>query len=448
MGLYIYTGVKNGKKTKGVLEASSRAEAIYRLKREGIIITEIEEKKGKALKAKDGSGGYAKFDAVQRAINQQAINQQAVKTYSYHPILKILKPNLLRIFSNITLSRIARRDVAVFSRQLASLLKSGMSLTESLDTIAKQTRKISFRYVIMELSEGVKQGKSFSQVLSEHPHIFSEMYIGMVKAGESAGELDKVMEDLGEYLDKQISLRSKISSAMVYPIFVTVVMGVVLWVLLSFVVPKIAQLLEDVGRALPIYTRLLISFSKVTSYVGPYVLLFFGLLFLFRRRILSYPRVRHYFDLVRLRMPIYSRVHLLGELYRIFSTLATLTRAGVPIVKAVETAAEITTNIHIKKVLGEAKDYIVEGRQMSEKFSEYDFFPPMVYNMVAVGERSGEIEKMFWSISDTLSSELETFISGITSLIEPILIVSIGALIFFIMLSVIVPILEINRAIM
>jgi general secretion pathway protein F len=256
------------------------------------------------------------------------------------------------------------------------------------------------------------------------------------------------MEDLGEYLEKQIALRSKITSAMVYPIFIISVMGIVVWVLLSFVVPKIAQLLEDVGKSLPIYTRLLITFSKIFSATAPYFLLGSVILFLLRKKILSIPKIRYNFDLLRLKIPIYSKIHILGETYRIFSTLATLTRAGVPLVKAIETAEEISTNVHIKKVLRESKEYAIEGRNISERFAESDIFPPMIANMIAVGERSGEIEKMFWNISQITSSELETFLSGVTSLIEPILILSIGAMIFFIMLSVIVPILEINRSIM
>ena len=348
----------------------------------------------------------------------------------------------------ITFSRITKRDVAVFSRQVASLLKSGMSLTEALDTIARQTRKVNFRYLILELSEGVKAGKSFSQVLSEHSNVFPEIYIGMVRAGETSGELDKVMEDLGEYLERQIEMRSKVVSAMVYPVFVVSVMGVVLWVMLSFVVPKIAELLQDVGKSLPFYTKALITFSEIFSTVFPYLLLSALVLFIFRKRILSVPKIRHYYDLMRLKVPIYSRIHTLGEFYRIFSTLATLTRAGVPLVKALEAAEAISSNIHIKKVLREAREYTIEGRNMSEKLAESDIFPPMIYNMVAVGERSGELERMFWNISQSLSSELETFVSGVTSVIEPVLILMIGGLIFFIMLSIIVPILEINRSVM
>jgi general secretion pathway protein F len=422
MAVFSYSGLKNGKKIKGIIETNSIREALTKLKEEGIIVTKINE-------------------AVQKKVG---INQGKKSGDSLVKLSLNLKLDL-----NISpFSRISRQDIAVFSRQVASLLKAGISLTDSLDTIAKQTRKLSLRQVIISLSEGIKSGKSFSQVLSEHRSIFPEIYIGMVRSGETSGELDKVMEDLGEYLEKQIALRSKITSAMVYPIFIISVMGIVMWVLLSFVVPKISQLLEDVGKSLPIYTRLLITFSKIFSATVPYFLLGSVILFLLRKKILSVPKIRYNFDLLRLKIPIYSKIHILGETYRIFSTLATLTRAGVPLVKAIETAEEISTNVHIKKVLRESKEYAIEGRNISERFAESDIFPPMIANMIAVGERSGEIEKMFWNISQITSSELETFLSGVTSLIEPILILSIGAMIFFIMLSVIVPILEINRSIM
>jgi|UPI0003B34FEB general secretion pathway protein F len=427
MAVFSYSGVKNGKKIKGIIETNSIREALTKLKEEGIIVTKINE----AIKQKKGK-----------------IYQDKEKRKNGLKGLTKLSLNLELDLNISPFSRISRQDIAVFSRQVASLLKAGISLTDSLDTIAKQTRKLPLRQVIISLSEGIKSGKSFSQVLSEHRNIFPEIYIGMVRSGETSGELDKVMEDLGEYLEKQIALRSKITSAMVYPVFIVAVMGIVMWVLLSFVVPKIAQLLEDVGKSLPIYTRLLITFSKIFSATAPYFLLALAGLFILRKKILSVPKIRYNFDLLRLKIPIYSKIHILGETYRIFSTLATLTRAGVPLVKAIETAEEISTNVHIKKVLRESKEYAIEGRNISERFAESEIFPPMISNMISVGERSGELEKMFWNISQITSSELETFLSGVTSLIEPILILSIGGMIFLIMLSVIVPILEINRSIM
>ena len=419
MPIYIYTGVDSeGKRVRGIVESSSKATAIQKLKKERIIITKIQEK------------GHS--------TSQPAKSADTSILASLRTLVK----------KNISFSRITKNDLAIFSKQLSSLLKSGLSLTESLDTIAKQTRKLSMKFLILSLSQSIKEGKSFSQALSENSRVFPEIYIGMIRTGEASGELDRVVDDLGNYLDKQIALQSKITSALVYPIFVVVVMGIVLWVLLSFVVPKIGELLKDVGKALPVYTKLLISSSEIFSNTLPYFIAIGVGIFAFRKKFLSVPKIRFYFDLFRLKVPIYSRIHLLGELQRIFSTLATLTRAGVPLVKAIETAESISINIHIKKALKEAREYVVEGRSMSEKLAEYEFFPPMIYNMVAVGERSGEIEKMFSNIAETLTSELETFIAGVTSLIEPILIVFIGGLIFFIMVSIIVPILEINRSIM
>lgn len=413
MPIYTYEGVRNGKKTKGVIETSSKYEALQVLRREGITITDIKQE-------------TEKDEDVKKRGNR-----------------------LTSIFSKrLTFSRISLKDIAIMSRQLASLLKAGMPLAESLGTIRRQTRKNSMKILISNLSEGINSGKSFSQVLSENSNIFPEIYIGMVKTGESSGELDKVMEDLADYLEKQIALRSKITSAMIYPIFIITVMGGVVWVLISFVVPKIAELLQDVGKTLPIYTRILIFSSKLFTNLLPYILIFGAATFFWRKKILSFPKVRHHYDMFRLKFPLFSRIHTNGEIYRIFSTLSTLTKAGVPLVKAIETAESITTNSLIKDALRQTKEAIAEGKSMSDKLSEFWFFPPSVYNLVAVGERSGEIEKMFKNISDSVLSELETFVSTITSLIEPILIVLIGGLIFLIMLSVIVPILEINRAVM
>ena len=398
MAVWVWEGYSGRKVVRGVLEADSRASAVRKLKSQGIVVVKIEEKKEKERR---------------------------------------------RIFT----PRVSLKDIAVFSRQLASLLRSGVPLAEALDTIAKQTRKTSMKTVIASLSSAIKSGKSFSDAL-EAEGVFPQIYIGMVKAGENSGELDKIMQSLAEYLERQVAIRTKIASALVYPVLVVVVMGFVVWTLLSLVVPKIALILEDTGQTLPFYTRALIFISKVVTTLSPYIIGLLVAFFIFRKRILSIPKVREIVDLAKLKIPLFSRIHLMGCLYRVFSTLATLVKAGVPLVKAIEIAGEVSGNVHIKRVLDEAKDWTVEGRSMSERLMLSEWFPPMIVNMVAVGEKSGEIENMFENIATTLANEIEATVSAITSVLEPVLVVAIGAVVFFIMLSVIMPILQINRTIM
>jgi general secretion pathway protein F len=270
----------------------------------------------------------------------------------------------------------------------------------------------------------------------------------MIRAGEASGALDKIMEELANYIESQVNIRSKVVAASVYPALVFLVMIAVVALLMTFVIPKIARILEDAGQSIPFYTAALIFASNLMREAFPYILISIAVFIPLRGRIRNNRRVRLVTDTVKLKIPILSRLHLNSCIHRLFSTLATLTKAGVPIVRALDIAAEIVGNEILRRVVIEAKENIVEGGSMWEKFSASALFPPMVVHMVAIGERSGEIEDMFSHISRTLETEIETSVTTLTSMLEPILVVFMGSIVFFIMISILLPIFQINRTIM
>lgn len=399
MPVYAYRGYKDGRRVRGIIDADSKKIAIQVLRKEGIIPVFVSEERRK--------GGR-----------------------------------------RVTFERISRRDVAVFSRQLASLLRSGVPLADALDAISRQTKGMSMRRVVISLRESIKEGKSFAFALGEYSSVFPRIYTGMVRAGEASGALEHVMEELANYIESQANIRSKILSASIYPALVFMVMAAVVSLLLTFVIPKIARILEDAGQSLPFYTSALIFVSDLMRKSLPYFIVVVAVGLFWRRRITSNPKVRIAFDTLKLKIPVFSRLHLNSCLHRFFSTLATLTRAGVPIATSLEICSEIAGNEVIRRAILNAKEKIMEGGTLWDELSSNPLFPPMVVHMVAVGERSGDLEGMFGHISRTLETEIETMITTLTSLLEPILVVFMGGLVFFIMLSILIPIFQINRTIM
>mgnify|MGYP005845844743 CR=1 FL=1 len=403
MSVFAYKGYsRTGRAIKGVIEAESKRFAVSKLKKDGIIPFSIKEKKTDKKTSFGISFG----------------------------------------------SFITRKDIAVFSRQISAMLRSGVPLAEALDAIIKQTQKVSMKGVISELADGIKEGKSFAQVLSEKPRIFPEIYVGMIRAGEASGNLENIVEDLAEYVESQIALRSKVISASIYPVLVLLVMAGVVTLLMTFVIPKIAKILEGVGQGLPFYTSALISVSKFVSAVMPYFLIFLFISLIIRKKVLSIKKVKITIDKIKMKLPIFSRIHLQLAYFRIFSTLATLTKAGVPLIKSLDICSSLSGNEFLKNAILDSKNNIIEGGSMYDSLLKSGLFPPMIIHMVAVGERSGELENMFQHISNTLKSEIETTVTALTSLLEPILVVAMGGLVFFIMLSILIPIMQINRTIM
>jgi type IV pilus assembly protein PilC len=318
------------------------------------------------------------------------------------------------------------KDLVVFSRQLATMINSGLSILRSLSILSEQTESKSLGKVILDMKADIEQGLSFSQAVGRHPKIFPPIYLAMVRAGESGGVLDEVMERLASTLEKQMELRSKIKSAMTYPIVVAAIVVLIVTGMLLFVVPMFEGMYKDLGGQLPLPTRILITASGLLTKVWWLIaLVIVGLVVLFRRW-LATPDGRLRWDRFKMRVPIFGPLLRKTALARFARTLASLVRSGVPIMESLEIVGDTAGNAVVATSLANARDRVRLGESVSAALTNHDVFPPMVVQMIAVGEETGALDTMLEKIADFYDGEVQSTVDSLTSLIEPALMVFMG----------------------
>ncbi len=353
------------------------------------------------------------------------------------------------------LRRIKQKDIVVTTRQLATLLRSGMPLVQSLSAIIEQLEGHPLRKPILEIREKVNSGSSFAEALADHPKLFSNLYVGMVRAGESAGALETILQRLAEYLEKSQKQKNRIRSVMVYPVVMLFVGGAVLTFLMTYVVPTLTRLFVEMGRDLPVPTRILIATSGfMKSYnvwsdpVARVKLVILAGLVVGIIALIKYIRTengRLRYDSFRLRLPVVGSLVRKSSMIRFARTLGTLVAGGVPLLQALEIVRHVVGNAVIGKVLDEARENIARGQTISDPLKNSKQFPPIVTHMIAVGEASGNLEEMLFNVADAYEDEVETSISGLTALLEPLIIVVMGVIVGFIVLSILLPIFDMNQ---
>jgi len=398
-------------------------------------------------KALDGSGksvtGIIDADTPREA--RQKLRMQSLYTTSVTEAEKELALTS-EVKLKKVLKRIKRKDIAGATRQLATLLRSGMPLVQSLSAIIEQLEGHPLQRVMLEIRENVNSGASFADSLADHPKLFSTLYVGMVKAGESAGALETILQRLADYLEKSEKQRNRVRSVMVYPIVMLFVGGSVLTFLMTYVVPTLTKLFVQMGRDLPIPTQILIAISsflksyKMLIVAGALVAGIVGL-----RKYIRKEKGRLHYDTFRLKLPVLGPLVRKSCMVRFARTLGTLVAGGVPLLQAMEIVRNVVGNAVIGKALDEAKDSIARGETIADPLKESRQFPPIVTHMIAVGEASGNLEEMLFNVADAYEDEVETAISGLTSLLEPIIIIVMGVVVGFIVLSILLPIFDMNR---
>lgn len=342
--------------------------------------------------------------------------------------------------------RIKRKDIAGTTRQLATLLRSGMPLVQSLSAITEQLEGHPLQKVVLEIREKVNSGASFADALADHPRLFSDLYVGMVRAGESAGALETILQRLADYLEKSEKQRNRIRSVMVYPVVMVFVGGAVLTFLMTYVVPTLTRLFVEMGRDLPLPTRILIGISSfVKSYKMLVVLAGLAAGVVALKLHIQKERGRFRYDSFRLKLPVLGPLVRKSCMVRFARTLGTLVAGGVPLLQAMEIVRDVVGNAVIGKVLDEAKENIARGQTIADPLKESRQFPPIVTHMIAVGEASGNLEEMLFNVAEAYEDEVETAISGLTSLLEPIIIIIMGVIVGFIVLSILLPIFDMNK---
>jgi general secretion pathway protein F len=340
--------------------------------------------------------------------------------------------------------RVGADDLAIMTRQLAVLVHAGIPLVEALNALVEQVEHERLKRVISDVKQRVNEGASLADALAVHAKVFSTLYVNMIRAGESSGALDVVLVRLADFTESQARLRSKVMGALTYPAAMGVVGGAIMLVLFAVVIPKITKIFEDTQVTLPWTTKVLMAFSTfVSNWWWALVLLAAAGAWGFLRW-KETPPGRARWDRFKLTVPVFGRLIRTIAIGRFSRTLATLLKSGVPLLSAMDIVKNIVGNVRLAEVIEQARTAIAEGESIAAPLKRSGEFPPLVHHMVAIGERSGSLEEMLGNVADAYEDQVETTVAALTSLMEPLMIVMMGAVVTFIVFSVLMPILQIN----
>lgn len=416
MAVFEYKALNaSGKALTGFKEADSPKTLRALLKKDGIFLTDV-------VGQKDDAGRPARATSEKAASTDVDLKRWAG-------------------------GRITTDDIAITTRQLATLLHAGVALVEALTALTDQVEKDKLKRVVSDVKTRVNEGSSLGDALQNHVKIFGPLYVNMVKAGEHSGALDAVLVRLAEFTEGQARLRQRIMGTMMYPLIMAVIGGGVLTILMTVVVPKVTKIFTDMKATLPWTTRLLI-FSSQTMQDWWFIIipLFIGAVTAF----VAWTRSaggRPTWDRWVLKAPVMGPLVRMLSVARFARTLATLLKSGVPLLTAMEIVKNVIENTVLSKVVEDARDAIREGESIAGPLKRSGEFPPLVYHMVSIGERSGQLEDMLLNVATSYESQVDVRVGALTSLLEPVMIVLMGGVIAFVAFSILMPILQMNSAI-
>jgi len=402
MPLYEYKGVgDSGKAAKGVIEADSSKSARLKLKQKGIYTTEITEKstdKSREKKSAISSGGGVKM-----------------------------------------------KHLVLMTRQLATMVKARIPLDDALQALVEQTEDNRLKSVMSQVRESVNEGKSLADSLKMFPRVFSPIFVSMIRVGEVSGNLDLVLKRLAEFTEAQQALRNKVTGAMAYPAFISIAgMGITIF-LFAFAVPKITEVFAGSKIPLPTITRIMIGISDIVSqHWFTMILALVGSFFLFKWYT-STAKGREWWDTVSLKIPVYGKMKRMIAVSRFARTLSTMIGSGVQLLDAIDIVKDVVDNAVIRKALIQSRESISEGHTIAGPLKASGQFPPILTHMIAVGEKTGELEEMLNVVSDAYDSQVDTAINSMTRLLEPLMIVAMGGIIALVAVSIFLPMLQLNN---
>lgn len=390
-------------------------------------------------RARDGR----KQKGTATAENRQALVQQlATRGFTVENAQEIQRGKGLKGLAG---KKVKTTELLVFTRQLSTIVSSGLPLLQGLDILSEQTEDVNFAGIIEAIGQNVENGQSFSDALREFPRAFPDLYVSMVRAGEAGGDLDGVLLQLADYLEAMEDLRRRIKSAMTYPVvafsmIILIAAGLIIWV-----VPQFAEIFGSFGRQLPGPTRLLIAISETLRSYKAFIFLgaFIGIIIVVRVYAKT-PAGRFQLDALKLRLPVFGALLRKVAISRVARTLSTLTRSGVAILQALEIVERTAGNEVFAKAVRMAGDSVRAGETLADPLARSEQFPAMVTRMIAVGEKTGALESMLSKISDFYDSEVKATVDGLTSLIEPILIMMMGIVVGGIVVALFMPILQLS----
>ena len=339
--------------------------------------------------------------------------------------------------------RVNQKDVAVFSRQFATMINSGLSLIRALHILAEQTENKVLAEVSREVRQDVEKGASLSQALARHPKVFNRLFVAMVRAGETGGVLDSVLLQLADIIEKQVELKRKIKSAMTYPVAVLFLVLLIVTAMLIFVVPTFETLYTDLGGTLPLPTRILLGVSAFVVKWAPLIIVAEVLMVIAFRKWITSERGRAAWDAFKLKVPIFGKLVHKTVLTRFSRTFAVLLRSGVPILEALEITSETVNNSVAAAAIKDTQAAVKRGESVASELNQHAIFPPMVVQMLAVGEETGQVDTMLEKVADFYDQEIEATVDALTSLLEPLLIVVMGGAVGGMVVALYMPMFQI-----
>jgi len=344
--------------------------------------------------------------------------------------------------------KVKDKDMAVFTRQFATMIDAGLPLVQALEILSTQVENKRLAEVLKVIKNDVEGGSTFADALRKHPKVFSELYVNMVAAGEAGGILDTILGRLANYIEKAMKLKKKVKSAMIYPSVVLSVAIIVVGIIMVFVVPTFEKMYAGMGGTLPTPTRIVINISKFLSGIGGLIILgsiiFLTVLIIQLRKT---EKGKFAIDKILLKFPVIGNIILKAAVAKFTRTLSTLTSSGVPILDGLEITAKTAGNKVLEKAIFEVRKEVAEGKTIAEPLMKAKIFPPMVNHMISVGEATGALDSMLGKIADFYDDEVDTAVSNLTSLIEPFLMIFLGTTVGFIIVSMYLPIFKMGELI-
>jgi len=400
MPVYKYKAIDvSGNSVQGIVDAESIKKANEKLKRQGVYLSSLNE-----------------------------VNR--IKSRKFFP------------FGGVSIS-----ELAISTRQFSTLISAGLPLEASLSALSEQAEDQKLKEVLTQVKDKVSEGSSLANALNEHPTVFPDLYINLVKAGEASGTLDVVLLRLADFLEKQSALKSKVRSALIYPIFMFFIGMAVVLFMVSFVIPRISKIFEDSQKALPFITVVLIETSNFISQNFIVILILFVAISLLIFRFKNTPRGKMFFDRMALKIPIFGKITSMVVISRFTRTLGTLIASGIPLLDALKISGAVIGNSVYLETLDSVSQNVREGSSLAKPLRDSEVFPPLVTRMIAVGEQTGEMEEMLSKIADIYDQQVETTVSTLTTLLEPVMILGIGAVMGFIVFAILLPIFDLTSTI-
>ena len=420
MPVYTYRGFDTrGRAVNGVKDADNAKALRVILRRDGVLLTDARE------------GGARAGASVQSG------GQSFAEVFSPAGVLRSFRER----------ESADRAQVATITRQLGTLLKAGVPLAESLGAMVEQLERPGMKRVLSDVRQQVNEGSSLGDAMARHSRIFEDLYVNMIRAGEAAGNLDAVLFRLADFLDAQNRLRGKITSAMFYPVVMAVIGSGLVSLLMVSVVPKVTEIYAESGKsdALPWNTKLMIGLASLFANYWWAMIIFIPIAVVLFRQWRQTPKGRAFIDRNTLKLPVIGKLARMVAITRFAKTLATMLSAGVPLLRALDIVKSILGNTVLMKVIEDAKESIKEGESIAAPLKRSGEFPPIVTHMIAVGERSGQLEQMLENVAAAYDQEVDLNIGRLTTLLEPMMILVMGGSVGFVVMSILSPIMEMNQ---